>query len=481
MLNTLTNKYLQLADYFIPENISRNRDSHNRARMFLISHTMGPFLGNTVPLALYMVDPTPGWDIAVLALLITSFWIFPLLMKWGMDFDKLVILSVLNLNFCIFMSCYYNGGVLSPTLSWILIIPLLSFFYIGGERKLQSAMLFIFGGSFMVFLTLYFYFRPPQNDIPDYAMIVLGLVSTMATLLYVATMAIYYSRIFDAGVKLEGEVLRRRHASEELRLAMAETDRAGRMKTEFLARMSHELRTPLNAVIGYSQILAEDTLQEDDVLMRKDINKINEAGLYLVRLVDMILDLSKIETGHMLLDFKQHSFNTIIEEAVLSAKDIITKNENQIELILLNEDEMVEVDDNRLKQVLEAILRNAGEHSNGGMVTITCQAVGENENRAYSVAVTDNGCGIDKSRLPFLFETLTDNRDASLSRYGGTGVNLSITYRLVKLMGCDIAVESVLDEGSTFTVTVPAVSKVKQVQSEQKETSGDNYVTAMAI
>lgn len=476
MLNTLTNKYLQLADYFIPEKVVQNRDAHNQARMFLISHIMGPFLGNTVPLALYFVDPTPGWDIAVLALSITAFWVFPFLMKAGMAFNTLVVTSVLNLNFCIFLSCYYNGGVLSPTLSWILIIPLLSFFYIGGERKLQSTLLQLFAGSFVTFLALYFYFAPPANDIPEYMMTGLGLVSTIATLLYVATMAIYYSRIFDAGVRLEGEVRRRRQASEELRVAMAETDRAGRMKAEFLARMSHELRTPLNAVVGYSQILAEDTLESGDVQMRKDVNKIHEAGQYLVRLINMILDLSKIETGHMKFDVKPHSLNTIINDAVLDAKGIITQNKNNIEMNLLEGDDAVETDDNRLGQVLDAILRNAGENTQNGDITVTCEASGEEDDREYKVIIADTGCGIEESRLNSIFETLIDKRDASTARYGGTGLNLSVTYRLAKIMGCDISVESMVDEGSSFTVTIPAVSRMVATQPDTRARAAETAV-----
>ncbi len=75
----------------------------------------GPILGNSVPLALYWVDPTPGWDILVLAASITAFWIYPFLLKRGLDYNRLVITSVINLNFCIFWSCYFNGGILSPT------------------------------------------------------------------------------------------------------------------------------------------------------------------------------------------------------------------------------------------------------------------------------------------------------------------------------------------------------------------------------
>ena len=257
MLNGLAARYQRLIDYFVPKSMLHDREASNQARMFLISHTMGPVLGNSVPIALYFVDPTPGLNILVLALSITAFWIFPFLLRRGVNYDKLVIASVANLNFCIFWSCYFNDGVLSPTLPWVLIIPILSFFYIGGNTRLQASLMGIFAGSFALFLVLYYSTNPPSNDIPTIALIILGVVSTVAALCYVATMAIYYARIFDAGVELENEVRQRRRATDELRAAVVAADRISLHKAEFLARMSHELRTPLNAVIGYSRLIHE--------------------------------------------------------------------------------------------------------------------------------------------------------------------------------------------------------------------------------
>lgn len=271
-MKNLSARYQRLIDYFVPETIRNDREASNQARMFLISHTMGPILGNSVPIALYFVDPTPGLDILVLTLSITAFWVFPFLLRRDWDYNALVVTSVLNLNFCIYWSCYFNGGVLSPTLPWVLLIPILSFFYIGGNARLQGKLMSIFAGAFGIFLILYYTTNPPPNDVPQVALVALGGVSTIAALCYVATMAIYYARIFDAGVELESEVRRRRQATEKLRGAIVAADEAGKHKAEFLARMSHELRTPLNAVIGYSQILKEDAVESQDPQMREDVD-----------------------------------------------------------------------------------------------------------------------------------------------------------------------------------------------------------------
>ena len=463
MLDALAKKYLKVADFFIPEEISADREAVNRARMFLISHTIGPFLGNSVPLALYLLDPTPGIDILWIAVGITGFWIWPFLLRAGVSFDKLVITSVINLNLVIFTSCYFNGGVSSPTLPWVLIIPILSFFYIGGEQRLQITLLSIFGTSFLTYTAAYFYFAPPMNDIPEYAMMSLGIVSTTATLAYVATMALYYSRIFDAGVELENEVRRRREASQELRNAVAVADRTGQMKAEFLARMSHELRTPLNAVIGYSLILKEDAEEANDKQMCTDVDKIHDAGQYLLRLINMILDLSKIEAGKMQFNVKKNSLTDIIYSSAEGVRQQIESNGVQLTVTIAPEVEEVETDSERLAQILDAILGNACEHTEEGTINICCHLNSSGqEDDVYSVSIEDTGSGMSSERLNTLFQTLTDTRDASSSKYGGTGLNLTVTNKLAAAMGCRIAVESTAGKGSNFTVHVPRVWVFKE-------------------
>lgn len=481
MFETVAKKYMALVDYFIPANLKNDREAYNQARMFLISHTMGPILGNTVPLALFLVDPTPSLDTFWLAVSITGFWVFPFLLRRGFDYDRLVLISVINLNFCVFWSCYHNGGVSSPTLPWVLIIPILSFFYIGGEQRLQSFLLMIFAGCFALFLGAYTLLAPPENDIPGYAMTSLGLVSTIACFAYVATMAIYYSRIFDAGVELENEVRRRRQASEELRKAVTKADRVGRMKAEFLARMSHELRTPLNAVIGYSQILKEDAVDAGDVQMTADVDKIHDAGQYLLRLINMILDLSKIEAGRMQFRQEECRLADVVSMALDGARPVITENRNMIEFYIEPDVEDVVTDKDRLIQILDAILRNAGENTTDGLVTVSCGASGPADDRVYTVSIRDTGKGIAPDRIRTLFHNLVDTRDASQSKYGGTGMNLTITYRLAEAMGCHLSVESVLGEGSCFTVTVPAAWQVSADEEPQAETaSGKDAAPALA-
>src|ERR1700753_2313349 len=127
----------RLVNYFIPPKIMADRQARTRAHVFLISHILGPFIGSVVPGTIFFLDPNPDYQVAILATSITSFWLFPLLLKARVPYNPLALVSVQNLIFCILWSCYFYGGVTSPTLAWVLTIPLLAFFYLGSAASLR--------------------------------------------------------------------------------------------------------------------------------------------------------------------------------------------------------------------------------------------------------------------------------------------------------------------------------------------------------
>src|SRR6202048_1120049 len=137
----------RLFNYFIPPAIAVDRDARNRAHVFLVSHILGPFIGNVVPIALYVLDPTPGYEMAVLAISITAFWVFPFVVRAGVPYNPLALVSIQNLTFCILWSCYFYGGVTSPTLPWVLVIPLLAFFYLGSSNSFRLFLLAMLAGT----------------------------------------------------------------------------------------------------------------------------------------------------------------------------------------------------------------------------------------------------------------------------------------------------------------------------------------------
>lgn len=448
----------RLVNYFIPPSIAADRDARNRAHVFLISHILGPFIGNVVPISVYLLDPTPGYDVAVLGISITSFWLFPFLLRAGVPYNPLALVSIENLIFCILWSCYFYGGVTSPTLAWVLVIPLLAFFYLGSSSKLRLIVMTMFAVNVAIFASLYLFGPPVVSDLPVAAMQGLGLVSTTAAAGYVAMMALYYAKIQASQSELESEMRGHMATAAALRAATEEAERAGAAKAEFLAKMSHELRTPLNAVIGYSQILLEDAEQEGDSGSVADLTKIHTAGQHLLKLVNEILDLSKIEAGKMELDLEEVDLAALMLEIAEVARPAVEANKNAFVYSFAPELGFALCDAGRFKSMAAQLLDNAAKFTRGGKVELVARRMNAAACDQLTVDVIDSGIGIAPEQISHLFEKFTVADDSSTSKYGGTGLGLALSQKLCKLMGGEIVVESELGKGSRFSIRMPVVA-----------------------
>jgi signal transduction histidine kinase len=448
----------RLVNYFIPPDIAADRDARNRAHVFLVSHILGPFIGNVVPIALYVFDPAPGYEVVVLAISITSFWIFPFVLRAGVPYNPLALVSIQNLIFCILWSCYFYGGVTSPTLAWVLVIPLLAFFYLGSSKSLRLIVMTMFAVNLAIFSSFYLLGYPVENDLPVAAMQGLGLVSTVAASIYVAMMALYYAKIQASQSELESEMREHLATASELRLATEEAERAGAAKAEFLAKMSHELRTPLNAVIGYSQILLEDAEDEEDAESIADLTKIHDAGQHLLKLVNEILDLSKIEAGKMELDLEEIHLAELLSEIVSAARPAAVKNCNQVICRIAPNLGTALCDAGKFRNMTGQLLDNAMKFTHNGKVEVVAERQVDELGDDLVIHVMDTGIGIAPDQIANLFEKFTVADDSSTSKYGGTGLGLALSQRLCKLMGGEIVVESEVDKGSCFTIRMPLVA-----------------------
>jgi len=446
----------RLLNYFIPPDIMADREACKRANVFLISHILGPFIGNVVPGTIYFIDPHPGYQVAVLAISITSFWIFPFLLRARVPYNALALVSVQNLIFCILWSCYFYGGVTSPTLAWVLTIPLLAFFYLGSSASLRMIVIGLFLVNLAIFVGFSFFGYPPtKGDLPATAMQGLGLISTTAAAIYVAMMALYYAKVQTSQGELESEMRQHMATASELRLATIEAERASAAKAEFLAKMSHELRTPLNAVIGYSQILIEDAQNDGDEQSVADLAKILSAGEHLLKLVNEVLDLSKIEAGRMQLDLQETVLADLLNEIVVVAESAATKNGNRISCRIGPNLGRALCDAPKLRNVLTQLFDNAVKFTQNGTIDLVAERLPGDAADELVIRVSDTGIGIAPDQISGLFEKFTVVDDSSTSKYGGTGLGLALSQRLCKLMGGEIFVESELGKGSRFTIRMP--------------------------
>jgi signal transduction histidine kinase/CheY-like chemotaxis protein len=240
----------------------------------------------------------------------------------------------------------------------------------------------------------------------------------------------------------------------ELSRANAELARAARLKDEFLASMSHELRTPLNAILGLSEALQEEAYGPLSDRQRKSLGTIESSGRHLLDLINDILDLSKVEAGRLELQLSDVPVARLCEASLQFVKETAHRKGLKISSTVDDQLGAIVADERRIKQVLVNLLSNAVKFTpSGGRVAL--DARGDVAEGVVRFAVSDTGIGISAENRDRLFKPFVQI-DSSLSRsYGGTGLGLALVYRLVKLHGGSVLLESTPGDGSRFTAVIP--------------------------
>ena len=255
-------------------------------------------------------------------------------------------------------------------------------------------------------------------------------------------------------VGIARDITAQKLAEQAIIRAKEEADLANSAKTEFLSSMSHELRTPLNAVLGFSQMLEMNHLKEPlTPTQQKCVGHIHRAGQHLLDLINEILDLAKIETGRLSLMIE----SVDVREVLLESLSLVAPMAEPAEVVIRLEEPAgppprVLADGIRLKQVMVNLLSNAVKYNRrGGTVTVgeTVTAGGR-----LRLTVSDTGRGIAAEHLEQLFEPF-NRLSPDISGIEGTGIGLTITRRLVLLMGGEIGVDTRLGEGSAFWIELP--------------------------
>ena len=267
------------------------------------------------------------------------------------------------------------------------------------------------------------------------------------------------------------DVTEKKQADELLLTTKQEAERANAAKSEFLSRISHELRTPLNAILGFGQLLELDV---EEAPQRESVDRIMKAGRHLLELIDELLDISRIETGHVAFACEP----TLAKEAIQGAVDLVRPLAEAAGVQLCVDpppdgNAQVQADSRRLIQALLNLLSNAVKYNHrGGQVVVRCQEI-EDSSR-LRIEVSDTGPGIAAGEQRLIFNPFV--RLAATNAVPGTGLGLSLSKVLVEAMGGRLDLESVPGQGSTFWVELPKVGNVSLERTSSASDQQDQSI-----
>ena len=422
----------------IPPELLANSDSRARARVLVTASLGIGILGLAITILRAISFPW-GLGLAVAAIDILVLLQLPWV-QWVTRSNRLAggILSlVLLISFPIMQVLV--GVFPAPILFLFSTVPLVATFFVG-VRFGGFAALLISVTAAVLSATI------PHAVDPQ----LLPLMPTLtACAVAMPLMAYVLAYFYERSRVLNETQLAQVNAELEIARGVAET--ADQRKTEFLRHMSHELRTPLNAILGYSELLREEALDREDSDLAKDLEHIHSASEHLLRLINNLLDISRIEADAIEFEIEDIVLPTLLDEVSSLLQPMARVGGNSLS-IEVDPTATIRGDRQRLKQVLVNLAANACKFTENGSIDVIVTIEDDDQ---ICFKVRDTGVGIAADDLRQIFEPFAQVSDDRSMREKGTGLGLTITRKLVELAGGSILAESTVGTGTTFTLRLP--------------------------
>ena len=254
------------------------------------------------------------------------------------------------------------------------------------------------------------------------------------------------------------DITDRKRIEKNLIAAKEKAEESDKLKSAFLSNMSHEIRTPMNAILGFSTLLSDPGVSEEE--KAEFVHIIRERGNDLLRIIDDIIDVAKIESGQIKIEIKECAVNQLLTNLTVTLNEVKRKSaKNNIILNCLpansNKDFTILTDGNRLRQVMTNLIENSLKFTHEGFVEFGYILKNIGESPYIEFFVRDSGIGIPEEMHEIIFERFRQVDDTNTRKYGGTGLGLTISKNLIKLLGGEIKLTSEKGKGTTFQVLLP--------------------------
>jgi signal transduction histidine kinase len=395
---------------------------------------------------LSIVSPYPNGVPVPLAFAIYLF-VLQTLYIWGLPMNAAINIGIFG---GLFQACYaawMSGGIFSPRMAWMAVIPLISFYAVGRRAGFIWLGIVFFADVCMSIITWYGWL--PDNPTLGKAQVMSSFATYTIVTFILSTVPFLYDNLFR---KTYTASLLRNQQLEEKRQELLRTSA---LREQFIATVSHELRTPMNAILGFNNMLLARVSDNPQAL--KILNHTRQSADHLLTVINDVLDYSQLQAGKINVRYETFA----LRDTVNTAFELFGPRVHSMHLTYKCEidaavPQWVRTDRHRLMQILVNLLGNAIKFTHQGHVTLRVQQ----QPLCVFFSVRDSGIGIAYEQQPKIFQRFVQADDDIQSRYGGNGLGLSITQRLVEIMGGRIGFESTPSKGSVFWFTLPLTEVV---------------------